>query len=604
MENQFFLNGGGMSHHHHHQHPIQFETWHHHNPNPLSSSPSSMEIQQQNLVNCSPENNNNHQNHDSFFNNNTDHNNLQFDSSALSSMVSSPSTATAAAPPSNFNMIQNDNSFVIRELIGKLGTIGGSSGEISPHSQTVALYNSNTPSSSCYSTPLNSPPKLNMPKPPPPSSSMALNSATVAEFSADPGFAERAAKFSCFGSRSFNGRTATTTTTTAPNSPLIMINNNNNGAELTHQRSNHPIHRVSSSPSLKSLGSQMENNKNHMNNKICSTEVAAANSSQEESTISEQNPNVEGAAAALKIASSSDMTSRKRKGSSRGKPKENPTSTTTTTKGGEGSEESNAKKSKGNEGEGNENNGRVKVEEESKGGGNSNGGDEKQQNKSNNSKPPEPPKDYIHVRARRGQATDSHSLAERVRREKISERMKLLQDLVPGCNKVTGKALMLDEIINYVQSLQRQVEFLSMKLASVNTRMDLSIESIVPKDIFQSNHSSMAHPIFPIESSAAPFYGHHQSQQNPVIHNNIPNGTVSHNSVDPLDSALCQTLGMQLPQLNAFNEIGSQYPLTFSEDDLHTIVQMGFGQTSNRTTPIHSPSFDGSNQVSQMKVEL
>ena len=30
-------------------------------------------------------------------------------------------------------------------------------------------------------------------------------------------------------------------------------------------------------------------------------------------------------------------------------------------------------------------------------------------------KPAEPPKqDYIHVRARRGQATDSHSLAERV----------------------------------------------------------------------------------------------------------------------------------------------------------------------------------------------
>lgn len=27
---------------------------------------------------------------------------------------------------------------------------------------------------------------------------------------------------------------------------------------------------------------------------------------------------------------------------------------------------------------------------------------------------PEPPKDYIHVRARRGQATDRHSLAERV----------------------------------------------------------------------------------------------------------------------------------------------------------------------------------------------
>ncbi|XP_031277311.1 transcription factor bHLH137 [Pistacia vera] len=80
----------------------------------------------------------------------------------------------------------------------------------------------------------------------------------------------------------------------------------------------------------------------------------------------------------------------------------------------------------------------------------------------------QPPTGYIHVRARRGQATDSHSLAERVRREKISERMKILQKLVPGCDKVTGKALMLDEIINYVQSLQNQVEFLSMKLASVN----------------------------------------------------------------------------------------------------------------------------------------
>nr|XP_018677521.1 PREDICTED: transcription factor bHLH137-like [Musa acuminata subsp. malaccensis] len=75
---------------------------------------------------------------------------------------------------------------------------------------------------------------------------------------------------------------------------------------------------------------------------------------------------------------------------------------------------------------------------------------------------------YIHVRARRGEATDSHSRAERVRRERIRERMDLLRGLVPGCDKNTGKAVMLDEIINYVQFLQNQVEFLSMKLASMN----------------------------------------------------------------------------------------------------------------------------------------
>ncbi|KAH9616574.1 hypothetical protein KSS87_019139 [Heliosperma pusillum] len=75
----------------------------------------------------------------------------------------------------------------------------------------------------------------------------------------------------------------------------------------------------------------------------------------------------------------------------------------------------------------------------------------------------EPLKDYIHVRARRGQATDSHSLAERV----------------------IGKAIVLDEIINYIQSLQRQVEFLSMKLEAVNSGMIPSISGFQSKDVNQ-----------------------------------------------------------------------------------------------------------------------
>lgn len=65
------------------------------------------------------------------------------------------------------------------------------------------------------------------------------------------------------------------------------------------------------------------------------------------------------------------------------------------------------------------------------------------------------------VRARRGQATDPHSIAERQRRERIAERMKALQELVPNCNK-TDKAAMLDEIIDYVKFLQLQVKVLSM----------------------------------------------------------------------------------------------------------------------------------------------
>lgn len=111
--------------------------------------------------------------------------------------------------------------------------------------------------------------------------------------------------------------------------------------------------------------------------------------------------------------------------------------------------------------------------------------DDKYTNK-DNTKPPEPAKDYIHVRARRGQPANSHRLAEsvllpsemlmfvfgyQVRREKISEMLTLLQDLVRGSSRITGKAVSLDKIINYVQSLERQVELLYMKLATINPRM-------------------------------------------------------------------------------------------------------------------------------------
>jgi hypothetical protein len=47
--------------------------------------------------------------------------------------------------------------------------------------------------------------------------------------------------------------------------------------------------------------------------------------------------------------------------------------------------------------------------------------------------------------------------------------------------QITGKAMMLDEIINYVQSLQRQVEFLSMKLSTISPELnsDLDLQDIL-----------------------------------------------------------------------------------------------------------------------------
>lgn len=91
-----------------------------------------------------------------------------------------------------------------------------------------------------------------------------------------------------------------------------------------------------------------------------------------------------------------------------------------------------------------------------------------------NEKDSQKPREVVHVRAKRGQATDSHSLAERLRREKINEKLRCLQDLVPGCYKTMGMAMMLDVIINYVRSLQNQIDFLSMKLSAASLFYDFN----------------------------------------------------------------------------------------------------------------------------------
>lgn len=74
---------------------------------------------------------------------------------------------------------------------------------------------------------------------------------------------------------------------------------------------------------------------------------------------------------------------------------------------------------------------------------------------------PHPPSIRPRVRARRGQATDPHSIAERLRRERIAERIRALQELVPSVNK-TDRATMVDEIVEYVKFLRLQVKVLSM----------------------------------------------------------------------------------------------------------------------------------------------
>ncbi|XWS44431.1 hypothetical protein CRYUN_Cryun15aG0044200 [Craigia yunnanensis] len=63
--------------------------------------------------------------------------------------------------------------------------------------------------------------------------------------------------------------------------------------------------------------------------------------------------------------------------------------------------------------------------------------------------------------SRRTRAAAVHNLSERRRRDRINEKMRALQELIPHCNK-TDKASMLDEAIEYLKSLQLQLQVMWM----------------------------------------------------------------------------------------------------------------------------------------------
>lgn len=67
--------------------------------------------------------------------------------------------------------------------------------------------------------------------------------------------------------------------------------------------------------------------------------------------------------------------------------------------------------------------------------------------------------------SKRSRAAEVHNMSEKRRRQKINEKMKALQKLIPNSNK-TDKASMLDEAIEYLKQLQLQVQMLTMRNGS------------------------------------------------------------------------------------------------------------------------------------------
>ncbi|XP_042390156.1 transcription factor bHLH77-like [Zingiber officinale] len=439
--------------------------------------------------------------------------------SELSSLVSSPSCHPAASADGG----------VVGGVIGRLGTICNS-GEISVGSRLHSA------SSSCYSTPLNSPPKRNLSVPDYlvqgrrgfPGSVNPSPGGHFMPLPTDPWLAEDAARLSRGGGMSSSGFPGKLGLPETPG----KLSRASSSKSLTGSRMVVPEN--GNEPWV--LGAAlMEMEMRSRVGGSLTPEQSEPGNGREESSIEE----------ASSLRGTSDSNARKRKASAgKGKGKEGPLPYSATHPPNMTNENSVAKRCKTSE-----TNAMMKTEQD---------GDIGRKPRKDDNKLLEPPKDYIHVRARRGQATDAHSLAERVRREKIGKRMKFLQDLVPGCNKVTGKAVMLDEIINYVQSLQRQVEFLSMKLSTLSPQLH-NMENLFPKEMYQGQ-GTMPQPVYPAEMASAAYPYSHQPQASP-----------------PLQSIVTSGLESQLAPLYGLSDAPSQVG-DFWEDDLQSVAQIGFRQ--------------------------
>lgn len=279
---------------------------------------------QPNELNCGPD-----QLANCLLNSNWDNSMDQSDpfESALSSIVSSPVTSTPNGIPTAAG---GGDNVMITELIGRLGNICNS-GEISP--QTYINTNNNSNNTSCFSTPLNSPPKLNL--------SMMdsqirgnlqvfgngiANHPGVAPFAADPGFAERAARYSCFSNWNLGGLNG-----------QFGLNESELPHRLMPRVEPDKLSRVSSNHSRNVIGSQVnvqEGNKSSLPNgnlnsdkkfsrisRSSTPDNAEFGDSREESSGSEQIPGVE-----LSTKGQNGANARKRKSISRAKAKETPSS--------------------------------------------------------------------------------------------------------------------------------------------------------------------------------------------------------------------------------------------------------------------------------------
>ncbi|KAG7574703.1 Helix-loop-helix DNA-binding domain superfamily [Arabidopsis suecica] len=123
---------------------------------------------------------------------------------------------------------------------------------------------------------------------------------------------------------------------------------------------------------------------------------------------------------------------------------------------------------------------------------------------------------------RRSRAAEVHNLSERRRRDRINERMKALQELIPHCSK-TDKASILEEAIDYLKSLQLQLQVMWMGSGmAAAAAAPMMFPGVQPPPFIRQMQSPVQLPRFPVMDRSA-------IQNNPglVCQNPIQNQIIS-----------------------------------------------------------------------------
>ncbi|CAI0393907.1 unnamed protein product [Linum tenue] len=161
---------------------------------------------------------------------------------------------------------------------------------------------------------------------------------------------------------------------------------------------------------------------------------------------------------------------------------------------------------------------------------------------------------------KRSRAAEVHNLSERRRRDRINEKMRALQELIPRCNK-SDKASMLDEAIEYLKSLQLQVQMMSMGCSMV-PMMFPGVQQYMPPmgmGMGMGMEMGMNRPMMPFPNvlaggslqSAAAHLGQRfpvpAFQMPPVLHPDASRIQVANQSDAMLCTLGASTLGQQRP---------------------------------------------------------